>query len=105
MKVVSFTASAGLPVRKLHQSRDIIKDSLPPVVAQPAEVNRVHLLAAILGNVTLAVKAVVLVGKFLTRQDHRNADGSQKADEGELYAPLDVIDTGAAKKLNRRSLR
>src|SRR5882762_4504302 len=58
-------ASAGF-----HQSRNVVKNPLPPIILQPAEVNWIHLFSAILANVSLAVKTIVLIGEFLTGENH-----------------------------------
>jgi len=58
---VSLTDSAGVRRPEFHQARDILKEPLPPVVLETAEIDGVHLLAAILRNVAARVKAIVLV--------------------------------------------
>src|SRR4051794_21521593 len=87
------------PFPEVDQPLDVREDVPPnrcqPIVrvgaGQPAEVDRIDLLAAVLGDVAVLVEDVMLVGKLLPGQDHRDADRRQQAGEGELDPLPDLL--------------
>src|SRR5207245_865505 len=62
----------------------IFEHALAPKVLQAIEVHWIDLL------LRMDDREVMLVGELLTCENHRDADGSHQADEGELDAPLRV---------------
>src|SRR4051812_25928357 len=53
---------------------------------QTGVVYRVNLLTAILGNISIGIKSVMLIRKLLTGENHRDANRRHQADEGEFDA-------------------